>query len=243
MAKFLTTHATASQLESVILQAKSKLYLVTPYLQVSPVLLQRLTDAGKRGVRITVVYGKDELRVREQNKLADLTKLRLYYLENLHAKCYMNEQEAIIGSMNMYEFSEKSNREMSVLLSRLDDPEAFCDAQAELKSILNAAVERKSPVKERRGAVTQKKGGPIETVREHAVNGFCIRCSTVVQLDADAPYCRPCYSSWAWWGNEDFEEKHCHGCGSSHLSTMAKPLCLSCFRSEIGIRPRRPVRM
>lgn len=43
MAEFLTTHGTAFHIESIIARAKRRLVLITPYLQLSRALYERLT--------------------------------------------------------------------------------------------------------------------------------------------------------------------------------------------------------
>src|SRR5437899_1829722 len=116
MAEFLTTHGTAFQIEKVIAGARKQLTLVSPLLKLSKTLAERLQDAARRGVRITIVFGKEELESEQQLLLSELAGARLYFLPNLHAKCYLNEDRMVITSMNMYEFSEKHNREMGVLL-------------------------------------------------------------------------------------------------------------------------------
>ena len=60
--------------------------------------------------------------------------------------------------------------------------------------------------------------------------GFCLRCGTEIPCDPEKPYCNSHNRSWARFKNESYEEKHCHTCGNDHSSSMAKPLCLSCFR-------------
>jgi hypothetical protein len=42
--------------------------------------------------------------------------------------------------MNMYEFSEKNNREMGILINAAEDKELFKDAAAEARSIFEAAL-------------------------------------------------------------------------------------------------------
>ena len=49
--------------------------------------------------------------------LEGLTQIKTSFRRNLHAKCYLNENEALLTSMNLYEFSEKNNDEMGVLVS------------------------------------------------------------------------------------------------------------------------------
>ena len=121
MAEFLTTNGISYQIENIIIDAKSKLFLVSPFLQLSKTLFERLKDASNKGVKIKIIYGKDDLKPNEKNSLAELTNVELYYFQNLHAKSYFNEFKMVITSMNMYEFSEKNNREMGVLIDAVND--------------------------------------------------------------------------------------------------------------------------
>ena len=58
MADFLTTTGTLSLLENIIIEAKTKLVLISPYIQLSEILFERLKDASTKGVKITIVHGK-----------------------------------------------------------------------------------------------------------------------------------------------------------------------------------------
>lgn len=139
MAKFLTTSGVAYQVEHIIKGAKKKLVLISPYVQISKVLLERLKNASDKGVQIILIYGKDELKPIEKKQLNSIENLRLYYYQNLHAKCYFNEREMVITSMNLYEFSEKHNREMGILIHKSDDAELFNDGVEETSSIIKSA--------------------------------------------------------------------------------------------------------
>ncbi|WP_426492412.1 phospholipase D-like domain-containing protein [Hymenobacter sp. 102] len=139
MPQFLTNSGTSHLIENIIIKAKSDLVLITPYLKLSRILSERLVEANDLGVKIKLVYGKSELRPRERQQLDMLHNLELLYLENLHAKCYHNESTLIVSPMNLYEFSEKNNREMSIVLTQRDDKECFADALAEARSIIAAA--------------------------------------------------------------------------------------------------------
>lgn len=143
MAEFLTTHGTASRIEEIMINAKKEIYLVSPFLQISRTFYQRLIEASDFGVEIKIIYGKNELKSNEWNSLVDIPKLELYYLDNLHAKCYFNESKMVITSMNMYEFSEKNNREMGVLVDIKNDLELYDSAKRETLSIIKLA-ERKN---------------------------------------------------------------------------------------------------
>ncbi len=67
MAEFLTTNGTSYNIENIIIDAKSKLILVSPYLQISKTFYERLKDASNKNVSIKIIYGKDELKPNERN--------------------------------------------------------------------------------------------------------------------------------------------------------------------------------
>lgn len=143
MAIFLTTASVASSIEDIIRKASSHLVLVTPFLKLNRHLIERLQDAERRKVQMTIIYGKEELAQNQLKILTKLNNLELLYCENLHAKCYYNENIMVISSMNLYEFSEKNNREMGVLIHKEEDSALFSDALEETISIRNASVIRK----------------------------------------------------------------------------------------------------
>ena len=48
-------------------------------------------------------------------------------IKDLHAKLYMNEEFAVISSMNLYEYSQVNNEELGVLCGRKEDRAEFKD--------------------------------------------------------------------------------------------------------------------
>jgi len=147
MAKFLTTVGNSFFIEQIILNAEKNLTLVTPYLNLSRNLIDRLTDADRENIKITLIYGKSELNKSEKKKIDSLNNIEIYFCENLHAKCYLNEESMIITSMNLYEFSERNNREMGILIERETDKQIFKDTLKEIESIKNSSELQKSPEK------------------------------------------------------------------------------------------------
>lgn len=212
MAEFLTTKGIAYNLENIIIGAKKKLILVSPYLQISETFYHRLKDASKRGIAIKIIFGKDELDYKEKNAIAELENVELFYFQNLHAKCYFNENTMVITSMNMYAFSENTNREMGVLINRAKDKELFEKAVQETLSIVQSSYSIElNPAK-----VKPKKG-------------HCIRCNDEIKYNPENPYCRDCYSIWYQFENYDYIENVCHRCGENEPTTMVKPQCYDCF--------------
>ena len=226
MAQFLTTKGTAYGIEQVINEADSKLILLSPFLKISTMFINRLKDADNRKVNTTIVYGKDKLKREEKEKIAKLKTISLYYCENLHAKCYFNEQQMVLTSMNMYDFSEINNYEMGILINKKDDAELFNRAVTEAMSII-----RSSKKEEKEAQSTEKKRSLREKKSSYAIKnkGFCIGCHRSIIFNPDKPYCRNCYDRWNECGNPEYEEKFCHKCGKPKNTCMDKPLCYKCF--------------
>lgn len=225
MAEFATTNGISYHIENIITRARKKLVLVSPYLKLSKTFHERLRDAASRGVKIIIVFGKDELKPNESNSLANLKNLSLYYFENLHAKCYFNETDMVITSMNMYEFSEKNNREMGVVISKKQDSNLFQQAVEETHSIITSSEIIEIGSKKRSFFQTDTSQGRAQPVR-----GYCIRCEERIGFDMEKPYCYECYMIWAQFENPDYEENYCHSCGEYEDTTLLKPLCYSCYK-------------
>jgi phosphatidylserine/phosphatidylglycerophosphate/cardiolipin synthase-like enzyme len=68
----------------------------------------------------TVIFGKQELNPDEMKFLQGLRFVILKYNEDLHAKCYVNDDKMVITSLNLYEFSMANNKEMGVLIDKTD---------------------------------------------------------------------------------------------------------------------------
>lgn len=224
MADFLTTHGTVACIEEIISKAQKKIVLISPYLKWSRLLFERLRDADQRGVPVVIVFGKQELAAEQRRLLGQLKHLDLYFCDNLHAKCYFNETQLIISSLNLHEFSERNNREMGVRVFASDV--VYKDAVTEAQSIIQASVLDRGegpPVDPELRAQSGKRtsGKP---------DGYCIRCHKTIARDPDKPFCLECFGVWAGWENWDFEEQCCHVCGDDAETSRRKPLCQQCFR-------------
>lgn len=231
MADFLTTSGTSHHIENIIMEAKTKLVLVSPYLKLSKTFFERLKDASSKGIAIKIIYGKDELKPNERNSLAELRNAELYYFQNLHAKCFFNESKMVITSMNMYEFSEKTNREMGILIDRTLDKELFQKAMDETFSILKSSERVPLHKQERTAYASPSKPQSNQTVKKPS-RGYCIRCETRIDYNPDRPFCGSCFITWAQFENVDYPENVCHGCGEYEATSMIKPQCYSCYKTE-----------
>lgn len=152
MAELLNKKKLLEWIPKIIETAEKELIIISPYIQVSEKIFSLLKDAEKRGVEITLIYKEGELSDKEKNKFNEIENLNLLYHSNLHSKCLYNEKYLMITSMNLYEYSQRHNREMGILFRRTDestnwddyrnsrdDDSVFQDAIEEIQSIINSA--------------------------------------------------------------------------------------------------------
>jgi phosphatidylserine/phosphatidylglycerophosphate/cardiolipin synthase-like enzyme len=137
MAKFLNTRKAVSEIEDLIRNAETRLILISPYLKLSKDFKELLTYRNSKDKITTVIFGKQELNPNEMKFLQGLRFVILKYNQDLHAKCYLNDDKMIITSLNLYEFSMNNNKEMGVLVDLNDesDKELFEDAYKEIDFI------------------------------------------------------------------------------------------------------------
>lgn len=141
MARFLNTSATNYFLEELIKSARERLVIISPFLKFNPRMKELLEDKNRMKIDVRVVYGKNELPPGEITWLQSLNFVRTSFCQNLHAKCYLNEETAIITSMNLYEFSQVNNNEMGVLIERNVEPELFKDTYEEAQRLIRVSDE------------------------------------------------------------------------------------------------------
>lgn len=241
MAIFLTTTGVSYRLEEIIKSAKERLIIISPFLRVNDRIKELLADKDRMKIDIRVIYGKNELQPTENNWLESMTSIRTSFCKNLHAKCYVNEDEVLLTSMNLYEFSQINNNEMGLLVSREEEPDLYKEIYEECMRLVRtsdeirvtvARIETAENAQESSGSKrTQRK---VRTTQDRPKNGFCIRCGTEITSDPTKPYCAPHFRSWNRYKNEEYEEQRCHLCGKEHSATMAKPVCYACYKTYVA---------
>lgn len=141
MAKFLNTSATNYYLEELIKSAKERVILISPFLKLNDRVKELLEDKNRLKIDIRIIYGKSELQPEEINWLKEQEYIRTSFCKNLHAKCYINEDRAIITSLNLYEFSQINNNEMGILIGKDADNELYKDTFEEAQRLIRISDE------------------------------------------------------------------------------------------------------
>ena len=251
MATFLDTQGVSAELSKTIGGAQDSLILISPYLKINEQMRQLLQDRSMMKIPIHVVYGKSELQADEKAWLDSQRYIHTQYRPNLHAKIYLNEKQAIVTSMNLYEFSQQNNTEAGILVRQEEDEELFAAIKQNARFILNTseettpsskpAADRKEPSPSSKAASGKKTGGSRQTPEKKAepapaATAHCLRDGQPIPFSMKQPYCAKCFKSWSRYEDKDYEEKYCHGCGKEQKSSMAKPLCGKCFHRMTASR-------
>ena len=219
-------------MEELIKGTKERLILISPYLQFTDRIKEHLSNlnVSKRDIRI--VYRESKLRLEENNWLESQIGIRTSLCKNLHAKCYINENEAIITSMNLYEFSQQNNNEMGIYISKAQDIELYNAALEEVQRLLTISDEIRVTVKKVTADTSFKMGKkdvetkPGSTKSHGKQTGFCIRTGVSIPFNIVKPMCYDAFKSWSKYGDPDYAEKFCHFSGepSNGDTCLSRPV-------------------
>ncbi len=141
MAKFLNTSAANYYLEEIIRLAHDRLILLSPFLKLNERVKELLEDRNRLKIDVRLIYGKNELQPEEANWLRSLNSIRTSYCRNLHARCYLNDDLCLVTSLDLFDFSQATNNEVGVLISRDEDSELFQNATDEAQRIVRVSDE------------------------------------------------------------------------------------------------------
>lgn len=223
MIEFLDTHAIFAKLNTIIKEAKSDIFLVSPYMNLDGEQLTLLKVAANSGVSITIIYRLNETKtMKALEKVADFPNVKIVGCPELHAKIYANEKEAILSSRNLTTRQEGCSIEVGVLFDRWEDTyDELLQTAEKLMMVpgVSVLIDRQEPTEEEK-------------------LGFCIRCGKQIRLDASDPFCRPCFK-WARTQYKNTPEVYCHYCGKKTDGIVwGLPMEYSCYQTYIQSRSR-----
>ena len=231
MAKFINTRRAVSEIEDLIKNAGERLILISPYLKLSKDFKELLTYRNNNDKITTIIFGKQELNPDEMRFLLGLRFVILMYNEDLHAKCYVNEDKMIITSLNLYEFSMANNKEMGVLIDKNDpsDSHLFEEAYKEVEYIKQTSqrfeLSAPKPVFEKH-TDTKNIDNKAFINQSNKQTGYCIRTGVEIPFNVERPLSYNAFKEWHKNANSDYPEKFCHFSGeqSNGETSVNKPI-------------------
>jgi hypothetical protein len=227
MAKFLNTTGVSYHLEELMKSTTDRLILVSPYLQFSERVKEHLTNLNVQKKDIRIIYRENKLHTDENNWLESQIGIRTSICKTLHAKCYLNEKEAIITSMNLFAFSQINNNEMGIHITKAQDPELYNDTLQEALRLITISEEIRISIKKvSADAVKSDKKLQSASTAKLLNSGFCIRTGVQIPFDLKKPLSPEAFKSWSKYEDEEYEEKFCHFSGeaSKGQTSYSKPI-------------------
>lgn len=232
MADFLDTQGVSYYLKKLINNSNDKLYLISPYLQLNNQLKLSLEDRHKFSIDIIIIYGKvSDLNPDDSTWLQSMPGIKLLFHKDLHAKCYFNEQEAIITSMNLYMFSQQNNVEMGIYISKEKDEELYRQVANEVDRIKRGSEHRTISVQkvENKNLDEPRVQPATKTETKNASSkptGYCIRTGVEIPFNIEKPMSYDAYKSWSKYSDREYPEKFCHFSGelSYGETSTSKPI-------------------
>lgn len=252
MAEFVKGNQLNSALEEIFENAEKKLIIISPFIK----LHARFIDVLKSKIhdddlKITVVFGKNEnnlsksFNVEDFNFLKDFPNIEIKYEPRLHAKYYANDFNALLSSMNLYDFSQNNNIEFGILtkvafsLNLMGDT-LDIDAQIYFDQVISNSktLYKKVPVYESKMLgfsqkyveseieineieeifnlpVSNKKRKETKPATEMPHIGYCIRTGEKIPFNPERPFSKKAFESWNKFKDKDYKEKYCHFSGES----------------------------
>lgn len=154
----------------------------------------------------------------------------LKYNEDLHAKCYVNDDKMIITSLNLYEFSMANNKEMGVLIDKNDsaDKQLFEDAYKEVDYINETSqqFELNAPKQPYVKQIENKSNKDKSISDTNNQTGFCIRTGIKIPFNVEKPMSYEAFKSWSKYSDDEYPEKFCHFSGepSNGETSVSRPI-------------------
>lgn len=169
MAKFLNTTGVSYHLEELIKSTNDRLILISPYLQFHNRIKDHIQNLNIQKRDIRIVYRESKLQLEESNWLESQIGVRTSVCSTLHSKCYLNEKEAIVTSMNLYSFSQQNNDEMGIYVTKQEDPDLYNDIFEEAQRLLTISEEIRVSVKKVEKQIEKENGSEKKRTKEKSL--------------------------------------------------------------------------
>lgn len=231
MVRFLNRTNVRVEIRKLIKNSDTDLTIISPYLKLNNTLIELLNNCIDRGCRITILH-RDEINKEEEQKLLSIKGIRIYTNKDLHAKCYYNNEKAIVTSMNLHDYSLKNNIEIGILVEKELDEDLYQDIVETMDTVISDTRETSKTIKKSENFETRIEKEELNPSLSR--KGYCIRCGETIEYNPENPYCEKHLKSWKRYKNPDYIEKngHCHICGIDFEASMNEPICSKCLSNN-----------
>lgn len=202
-------------INEIITEARSTIFLVSPYLHLGNDLVEKLYRVRQNGVEITIIHNTRQFANKKTSH--ELKRLLesgcvIYNHPHLHAKIYANDKNLLVTSVNLVASSFENSLEVGISSDYSDWRKEIRDY---IRDIINSDLTSLTT---------------IDDLEQPP--GYCIRCSKPILINPAHPYCIDCYKIMRESSRAHVSEKYCHICGKEEASSLKKPACYTCYTNN-----------
>ena len=141
--------ANHSRIEKLTNDAREFIILISPYWASSPKIENGIKNAFSNSIPAFVLYRKSTSK--DPNKKTPSEEIQKWAitgkLPRLHAKIYLNENEALVTSYNLYSTSAGMNYEFGISFDRNQDLEQYLEIYDYAYNLINESTVNKRQLK------------------------------------------------------------------------------------------------
>jgi phosphatidylserine/phosphatidylglycerophosphate/cardiolipin synthase-like enzyme len=216
----LTTSQISTKIIDIINDSKEYCVIITPYLEEWLHLQKCLMTTRDKKKRIIFFFREDQKEKKKIKDFYDEYKFDIVFIKDLHAKIYLNENEALITSMNLYDKSQKDNYEMGVLLKN----KKIIDEH--VKTYVYDQIFKTGKIDE----LTLKSNNNFYELLENNLFfekiDYCVYCGKPKKYIADYLYCDKCHKTLKP------DKKNFRFCVTCGKETKEHSQCTECHRDH-----------
>ena len=244
MIRILSTDGLAAQIRTIISEASKIVVLISPFLDDESDIYDYLHSLRNKAYKVPIfIITRTPAQVSSKKsqknaikKLCEIPDCFVHYCPNLHTKCYFNECDLVITSLNMLSKSEENNFELGVHINIYDfDGKPFRDAMLKVNEICKDAIPTMNQI-DNMGVFTPEKM-PAYCIHSGDVIRWQGRPEgdSIVQKYIDSKVYKHLSPKEK---EEDYPQCYCHLCGRQYDETeekvfakapsLAAPFCEQC---------------
>ena len=204
---FLENQKCIDEILEVIEKARTELIIISPYIDLDERMRGSFRIAKSHGVQVKLITRwKKKLAAKDEKELQFFTDIgaEIMFVERLHSKLYLNENSAVMSSMNMLDGSSHHSQEIGIYTTERELLSSFKNYSERL--------ERSAMPDEIKPQKSTAKNAPSQKKKKEN-NGYCIRTGEKIPFNLKMPFNKKSFDSWNRFKNPEFKEKFCHYSG------------------------------
>lgn len=139
MAEIRKREEITNSIYDLIIETKEILVIISPYIKLNDDFKKAILSLKNLNL-IIFVFRRKDIDENTYKFLGNLTNSILYTNDFLHTKCYINEEKAIITSLNLYKYSMENNFELAVEFKNKIDTKNYEEIKSETHFIIERSI-------------------------------------------------------------------------------------------------------